>query len=387
MCSLSQHSKGALYAFAGILLLSPDTVLLRATDEVPPNEVLLWRNFLATITLIIFTFFDSWNGKASDSQSIIRLVLYKFSSMRKMGYLAATIYAGCNICFLFAVKITYAANVLVIISTSSIFAAIASYFLLGERLRPHTICACLVCFGAILYIFSDQVFQSNSDGQSRDDGFSRKDQVIGNVLAVLVAIGSGCYFTLLRHIIKNEGNIDLTPVNILSCGIVTVVSMCFANNGCTRMGPGEMSVMASGRREIVYLLLQGVVSIPVSYSLLTHASTLINSAEVGIIMTLETVLGPLWVWMGGFERPPTSTLYGGFIIIISLSLHEWYNLRTETEGKEANTKKIVDDDKNLAIEMSQIYTTSTVDGCQNHVSSPMQRGLGEIIEEKNAPTD
>ena len=365
MFGLSKHTKGVLFGVAGIMFLTPDTLLLRATDELPMNEVMFWRYLLTTLTLICFTFVDSWyhqnvegNGnrlkdlkaegaetnqkgekatvdvkyKEKDKESIFSHVLQKFSAMGRYGYLAAIFYATCNICFLLAVRQTYAANVLVIISTSSIFAAIISYFLLDEKLKIHTLCTCLICFGSILFIFSDEIFTSKDEEAHRSEElFSSEDQIIGNLLALVVAVGSGAYFTLLRFVIKREGNVDLIPVNITACGIVLFASLCFPNNGSTRIGEGVSSVMSTTKIEILYLLLQGLISIPVSFSLLTHASTLINSAEVAMIMTIETVLGPLWVWLGGWEAPPANTVYGGVFIVISLCVHEWINLRNERE--------------------------------------------------------
>jgi drug/metabolite transporter, DME family len=49
--------------------------------------------------------------------------------------------------------------------------------------------------------------------------------------------------------------------------------------------------------------------------LLTIGARLIPAAQVGLITLLETVLGPLWVWLAIDERPSTQTLVGGAIVI------------------------------------------------------------------------
>ena len=48
------------------------------------------------------------------------------------------------------------------------------------------------------------------------------------------------------------------------------------------------------------------------------------AAVVGILMLIETVLGPLWAWLFIHEMPPISVLIGGIIIIFSILLQSFY---------------------------------------------------------------
>ena len=45
---------------------------------------------------------------------------------------------------------------------------------------------------------------------------------------------------------------------------------------------------------------------------------LIPAAEAALITQLENVLGPLWVWLAGIERPPAATIVGGVIVICAV---------------------------------------------------------------------
>ena len=51
---------------------------------------------------------------------------------------------------------------------------------------------------------------------------------------------------------------------------------------------------------------------------LTIGARLIPAAEVALITLLEIVLGPLWVWIALGERPGTSTLIGGAIVLAAV---------------------------------------------------------------------
>ena len=60
---------------------------------------------------------------------------------------------------------------------------------------------------------------------------------------------------------------------------------------------------------------------------LTFAPRYISGAEVALVMLLEVVLGPLWVFLAGFEAPTQWTLIGGAGIIVVLGVHELAALR------------------------------------------------------------
>jgi hypothetical protein len=50
-----------------------------------------------------------------------------------------------------------------------------------------------------------------------------------------------------------------------------------------------------------------------------------------MMYTAETVLGLLWVWLAGFEKPPIETLYGGSVLIAALLTHRYsFNVLIKT---------------------------------------------------------
>jgi drug/metabolite transporter (DMT)-like permease len=45
------------------------------------------------------------------------------------------------------------------------------------------------------------------------------------------------------------------------------------------------------------------------------------------LLLLETVLGPLWVWIGVGEAPTPMMLVGGVIVVGSLAIYLWHTGR------------------------------------------------------------
>lgn len=73
------------------------------------------------------------------------------------------------------------------------------------------------------------------------------------------------------------------------------------------------------------ILLTALVILPLSFFLLSQASRHTAAANVSLLLLLETVLGPLWVWLGTGEAPTWRMLTGGAVVIIALAaflLHE-----------------------------------------------------------------
>jgi len=76
--------------------------------------------------------------------------------------------------------------------------------------------------------------------------------------------------------------------------------------------------------------LTGLIILPVSFVMLSRASRYTTASNVSMLMLLETVLGPLWVWMFIDERPSHLTIAGGAIVIMAI----FYFLFSERKNSE-----------------------------------------------------
>ncbi len=70
--------------------------------------------------------------------------------------------------------------------------------------------------------------------------------------------------------------------------------------------------------EGLYLFLQGAGTLLVGFYGLSLGPKYIPAAEVALFLLIETILGPVWVYVGGYESPPQLTLYGGVLLILAL---------------------------------------------------------------------
>ena len=71
----------------------------------------------------------------------------------------------------------------------------------------------------------------------------------------------------------------------------------------------------------VYILLMGIGVLGAGFYLLTLAPMYIPAPEVSLYTLIETVVGPIWVWLGGYEAPSVFAVAGGCILIVALAIH------------------------------------------------------------------
>ena len=79
--------------------------------------------------------------------------------------------------------------------------------------------------------------------------------------------------------------------------------------------------------DIIIIPLMCVMCVAIPFVLVTLAPRYITAAEVNLFFLLETILGPLWVWLIIKEQPSLETIIGGVVIIITIATHSFLSLK------------------------------------------------------------
>jgi len=280
---MSQHLKGILITVLGVIILSPDAVLIRLADS-DGWSLLFWRgiSYALGVSLIV------WITNGSQALHVCRQI---GKGGLLIGFLAG-IAAGT---FLFAIEYTSIANTLVIISTSPVMIAIVAWIMLKEKISLVTFISMLIVFMGIYIVMSENFGGSN---------------LKGDIYALITAVIMGVTFTLTRK----YKDLDMVPTNIVGGLVASIIALMFA----------DTLVLSSDA--MIYIVATGII-LSISFSLIVIAPRYIPAAEVGMIMPLETVLGTLIAWIAINEIPSDSALIGGSIVIATLFYHAWYSTR------------------------------------------------------------
>jgi len=280
---VNSHLKGLLIAFFGILILSPDAVLVRLADS-NSWTVLFWRGlfFAAGIVVILLI---TYRSKAVD----------ELINIGKEGMLIGLLTALGGTSFILAIHYTSIAKALVIISISPIVVAIVSLIMLKEKPALYTWLSMILVFIGIYIVMSGDTSGVN---------------LLGNLFAIISVIVGGFSFTLLRK----YKNVNMVPAMAVNGIAIALVGFLFADS------------LILSSQSMLYILASGIV-LAVSFSLITIAPQYIPAPEVAMFFPLGTVLGTLMAWIVVKEQPSGNALIGGSIVIITLFCHAWYSTK------------------------------------------------------------
>ena len=250
-------NRGILLAFAGALLLTPDSLFMR-WSELDGGAMLAWRASLSGIIYIVIGYMFGGSANAVRQGG---LRLFSFWILVLCQISNATFFA-------FGIAIAPVAIVLVAVATVPIFSVILGFFFLGERPDFGTwVIIGVVFLGIALSVLGDidptQLFNPYT--------------ALGAVFGLLVAISLAINFVIIR---KNE-----TLPFELALGFGAII----AGLGAFVLFPAARSLSFESA---FYISLTGLIILPISFYLLSYASRFTSAANVSILMLLETILGP-----------------------------------------------------------------------------------------------
>lgn len=281
---LPDHQKGLLLTTLGVLVLTPDSLLVRLAG-LEPFSLLIWRGVLQALGILAILALMH-QGR----------VVAQIRSVGRCGILLAIVFTGSTLFFILALTYTAVADVLIIIAVAPLVAALLSRSFLGEAVPLRT---WLAIAGTLLGI-GLLVMEDLGSGS-----------LWGDFAAFCCAVCIGASLTITRH----GRAVSMVPAMSLA-GILTALA---ALPLALWLEPGRL--MPATDPQLLAVVLMGLVVAPVSFALITSGPRYLPAAEVGLLMLMETVLGPLWVWMVIGEFPGELALTGGAIVIATLAGH------------------------------------------------------------------
>ncbi|MGE5232771.1 MAG: DMT family transporter [Acidobacteriota bacterium] len=219
-------------------------------------------------------------------------------------------YGATMICFVNANKLTTAANTIYLQATSPLYLLVLAPLLLRERLRRHDLLFMGAMAVGMLFLLSGDTASSAT----------APDPARGN----LFAFASGVLWAFT--VVGLRGMSRLGPGGAEATAIAGNVIACLA---CLPLALPVHGTRPADWAVIAYL---GVFQIGLAYGWLTRALRHVPAFEASLLLLVEPVFNPLWVWLVQGERPGHLALAGGLVILIATGLHAWQTQRVGTPG-------------------------------------------------------
>jgi len=284
MKNFTDQQKGSLMAFVAVMFITPDSLFIRLSN-VDTWGLVFYRGIIPFFTVFL-----------------AMLLIYKLSFFKILftsGY-HGLIYIGTfsltNITFVVSIQNTNVANTLVMIATAPMISAILGAIFLKEPPDKKTWISIIITFLAIIYIFFDSLKLGNFYGD-----------ILGFITAVGLAVGAVT--------VRSAKSKNLVPAAVVGKLIVATFALFFI----------ESFVLID--KDIYIIPLMCIMCVAIPFVLVTIAPRFIPAAEVNLFFLLETIIGPIWVWLIIKEQPSIETLYGGAIIVATIAIHSFLKLK------------------------------------------------------------
>ena len=284
MKNLTDQQKGSLLAFVAVMFITPDSLFIRLSN-VDTWGLVFYRGIIPFMTVLIGM-----------------LIIYKLNFFKILftsgyhGIFYVITFSVTNITFVVSIQNTNVANTLVMIATAPMLSAILGAIFLKEPPDKKTWISIIITFLAIIYIFYDSLKLGNFYGD-----------ILGFVTAIGLAVGA--------VIIRSAKNKNLVPAAVVGKLFVATFALLFIES------------FALVGEDLLIVPLMCILCVAIPFVLVTIAPRFIPAAEVNLFFLLETIIGPIWVWLIIKEQPSLETLQGGLIIITTIAIHSYLKLK------------------------------------------------------------
>lgn len=268
--------RGPWIALAGVLVLSFDALLVRMADASPAN-VAFWRGALMALSLAVVQWLRTGRlgiGAVANGSGLLAVLLFGINT----------------VLFVFSLAHTAVANTIVLLSLAPLFATLISRFATDERPGTDTwIAAAATAVGVGIVVH----------------GSLASGRLLGDALALAASLVLAIALTVLR----SRPQLHRIPV-VMGSGAVTAGLCVF-----------WASPVVLDASSYLPLAIMGLLQIPLAMVLLGVATRYLGAPEVSLVMLLEILLGPLWVWLVLAEAPPQTSTLGGGVVAVTLTVY------------------------------------------------------------------
>ena len=281
---MTNKAKGLALTSLGVFIMSLESLFIKFTTVSP---------FLFSFYIGIFMFISMISTFIFKEKAVLKKAL---NTNLLMLIVCAILMGTSNIFFITAVKTTTVANVVIIFSTAALFSALFAYLFYREKITKNIIVASFFMFVGLFIIFNDKL---------------EIGSIEGNIYALLcTAFFATSYVILSRY--KEMDRFILTAFSGLA---LSMIAFFFCDD------------LSIDFKTLAIVMIMGLLISPISRVFLGNGAKYISASEVSLLMIIETIMAPIWVWIFLNEVPSSYTFIGGSIIVATLIVNSLYTLK------------------------------------------------------------
>ena len=282
-----KYTYGVTLVIIGGVFLSLSGILLRNIESASGWQILFYRG-LAFSSMLFFILLLKYRAGIFDA----------FRAIGRPGVWASVVLGLGSICYVYAILLTTVANAVFIIGSAPLATAFVGWIILKERTSKFGIIAMLVSLIGIGLMFADGLLEG---------------RWLGNVVALLVVAS----FVAFLMIVRSRRQVDMLPATCLAGLVMAGIAALVADD------------LIISNHDLAISLLMGFVQFGIGFWCFTIATRYIMASEVALFALTESILGPIWVWIGVGEQPSLLTIIGSGIVLVCVSSYCIVGIRDE----------------------------------------------------------
>ncbi|WGD28416.1 DMT family transporter [Ancylobacter sp. WKF20] len=285
---LRSRAGGFALVLVGAVLWSTAGYFVRLA-QLDSWSIVLWRSLFAALALLPFWLLTGRNRRAA-----LR------SLITPLGLFAVFLGVAGNVTYILALQLTTVATVMTVGAIMPFVAAALAYLAMREPLTRR--------FGGAAALAGLGVVITAGAGVTPTD-------MAGIVMTLAMVLCWGGLLVLMR---KHPG-LDLTLVSLASALVAALAALPFVPatlpSGHALMACAMLGVLTTGLANVITLM----------------GGRFIRSGEASLVLLLDIVLSPLWVWLAFGEAVGPAQMMGGALVIGAVGFY----LAAETPRRAA----------------------------------------------------
>lgn len=282
------HNKGAVLVCGAAIIWSSGGLIARfiTADVWTQAAGRGLFGFLALLTFLLIR----------DGRNTLSL----FRNLGLPGITVGVCFATASLCFVIALRHTTVATILIIQSTSPLIAGLIAWIWLREAIGWVRCLAMLVALGGVtLMVWGDSTGTATGDS-------------LGILLAMVIPV----VIAFATVVVRKFHNIRMTPAGCVATGLLALAGLLVRD--------WSLTVTVS---DVGLLFLFGACQLALGLICFTIGARLVPAAEASLLGLLESVLGPLWVWIFLSENPGRDAVIGGALVLAAVIANTLYDSR------------------------------------------------------------
>ena len=287
---MDEHNSKRLTALilmaAGSITISFGGLLIRNIEQADGWQLVFYRaiGMLVSVSIILMIRYR-------------RHAIFRVRDIGWPGIVGGGLVATASISFVQSVTHTTVANSLFMLcAIPFISAALARLFLKEALAWPTIVTMAIAAIGVLVML---------------GDGFG-SGSMFGNGMGLLCAVSFATYAVIVRW----RRQVDMLPVLVVSSMIILAIGSVVTG--------GMLKIPL---RDVAICLLWGGLLSGFANWMFIIASRHLIAAEVTLVMQLEFVFGPIWVWLFVSEVPTQLTILGGSLVLGAVLVRAIVELR------------------------------------------------------------